>query len=94
MEQKEPTKIGKILRGIRYSAVTIVKGAVPAASPITNIIEHFTGKDLATGDKLENAIAWQGVALKLAGAIIMIYLWKQGVLQPDELVKFVKGLGE
>lgn len=88
----EPTKIGKLLRGIRFSAVTLAKGGVPAASPIVTIIEHFTGKDLATGESMEKVVSWQGVALKLAGAAIMIYLWKSGALNANDLIDFVKGL--
>ncbi len=90
----ERTKVGKLLQGLRFSAVTLAKGAIPAASPIANIIEHFTGEDLATGKTLDNNTSWQGVALKLAGAVIMIYLWKSGALDPNELIRFIKNLGQ
>lgn len=78
----------KIFKIGRFGAVNLVKGAVPGGDAVINTIEHFTGKDLATGD-LKN-VNWSKTVLRLVGAGIMVYLFVSKTISVEELIKFIK----
>ena len=82
----------KILNGLRFGAVTLGKGGVPLLNSAVNVIEHFSGKDLATGKPIVGNTDWGKIALKAVGAAAMIYLLSEGYIDVNVILEFIKNL--
>ena len=80
----------KILNGLRFGAVTLGKGGVPLVNSAVNVIEHFTGKDLATGEKIITPTDWGKIALKAIGGGLMLYLLAKNYIDVNVILDFIK----
>lgn len=80
----------KLLSKLRFGVVHLAKGGFPVASAVVNVVEKFTGKDLATGELKK--VDWSIVFLKLAGLVVMFYLVQSGIIPAEDFIKFIKGL--
>ena len=80
----------KLFKKIRFAAVHLFKGGAPLGNALVNITENFTGKDLATGEPKNTD--WAKIAFKALGIVVMLYLVKDGYIDVDVFVKFIKGL--
>lgn len=82
----------KLFSKIRFVAVELVKGVAPGASPVVKIVEHFTRKDLATGQPIEGGTDWGKVIVRLTGVAILTYLVLNDYIPVADLIKIIKGL--
>jgi len=85
-------KLKNIFKNAKFVAVEAVKGVVPGGSSVVKVIEHFTKKDLATGENIDRPTDWLAVTVRLAGLAVLLYLVLAGHLPVTELVDFLKGI--
>jgi len=86
------TLIGKILSPIRFGAVEIIKGVVPGGSSLVKVVEHFTEKNLATGEKIDQPTNWGAIVVRLSGLAILLFLVMKNLVPVDQLLEILKGL--
>lgn len=85
-------KIKVLLGHLRFGAVEAVKGVVPWGSSAVKIVEHFSKKDLGTGESIDKTTDWSAVVIRTLGLAVLLYLVVNDYIPVEELVKFIKSL--
>lgn len=82
----------KLFKKVRFVAGTIIKGGlktIPLGNAAVKIVEHFSKKDLATGELNPTPINWQLIIVEIAGIAVLTYLVLKGIIPVEQLIKFL-----
>lgn len=82
-----------LLKKLRFAVVEGVKGAIPWGSSAVNIVENFTGKDLATGEPVKaKQVSWEKVAMRTIALLVLAYLVAKDIIPVQEIIEFLKSI--
>jgi hypothetical protein len=83
----------KLVKKLRFAVVEGVKGAIPWGSSAVNIVENFTGKDLATGEPVKpKQVSWEKIAMRTIALLILAYLVAKDIIPVKELIDLLKSV--
>lgn len=77
-----------LIQKVRFAVVELAKGGLPLGNSVANVIEHFSGKDLATGEPKN--IDLYKLLLKAIGAGIMVYLFVAKYITIDQILDYIR----
>lgn len=82
----------KFFKEVGFVAGTLLKGglkSIPIGNAAVKVVEHFTKKDLATGEEKVNPINWNVIIIEVAGVITLGFLVIKGVIPVEHLIEFI-----